>query len=59
MHLLMYDPFLLPLFSPVKFICSTIHLNPWWIGFASFLVVIAILAANLKELVYFMVKVYL
>ena len=58
-HLLMRDPFSLSLFSPVKFICSTIHLHPWWIGFASLLVVIALLAANLKELVYFMVKVYL
>jgi hypothetical protein len=43
--------------SPIKTVCNALELNSAWIAFASLLVVIGILAANLKELVYFMVKV--
>jgi hypothetical protein len=43
--------------SPVKAICKQIGFSTYWIGLSSTLVGLAILSANLKELVYFMVKV--
>lgn len=45
------------LYSPIKALCHAIELNPWWIAFIAGMVVFGLLAANLKELVYFMVKV--